>query len=106
PARIADEVKRNMRDTLDEVRDHIHPRQMAKRAGDNMLDTIRENPIPSLAAGLSIGYLIMKGFESDDRSERRRFRRSGYEPYQSVPWGYDRGDRPWEYDYRYEDDVH
>lgn len=106
PARIAEEVKHSVQETISDVRDQIHPRQMAKRAGNNMLDTIRENPLPALAAGLSIGYLVMKGVESDERSERSRFRRSGYEPYESVPWRRERADRPWEYDYRYEEDMY
>ncbi len=101
PARIADEVKSSIRDTIDDVRDQIHPREMARRAGDTMLETIKENPIPAMAAGLSIGWLIMKGMESDERAERRRFTRSGYEPYSSVPWRGGREDRPWEYDDRY-----
>lgn len=106
PARIADEVKDSIRDTIDDVRDQIHPRQMAKRAGDNMLETIKENPIPALAAGLSIGYLLMKGMEGGERAERRRFTRSGYEPYSSVPWRPGREDRPWEYDSRYDRDLY
>ncbi|HEX7071534.1 MAG TPA: hypothetical protein VF190_12040 [Rhodothermales bacterium] len=102
PARLADEVRRTVSDTIDDVRDSLHPRRMAKQAGDTMLETIKENPIPALAAGLSIGYMIMKGMESDDRFERRSRRRSGYEGYGARSM-YGRGDRPWEYDYRFEE---
>ena len=102
PAHIADEVRNTVRETVEDVREQIHPGRMAKRAGDTMLETIRENPIPSLAAGLSIGYLIMKGAESDHGSRRQFERRGGYSGYERRTQEFGRGDRPWEYDYRFE----
>lgn len=105
PSRIASEVKRNVRETIDDVRDQIHPRRMAKTAGNNMLDTIKENPIPALVAGVSFGYLVMKAASGEDeRSSRRRFeRRARYSGYESQSESGGRGDRPWEYDYRFEE---
>jgi ElaB/YqjD/DUF883 family membrane-anchored ribosome-binding protein len=43
--------------------------QTAKGTGSTMLDTIKEHPIPALAAGLSIGYLFMKGSSSSSSSQ-------------------------------------
>ena len=62
-----------------------------------MFETIKDNPIPALAAGLSVGYLVIKAAESDhDRSRRGPYRGSA----ESWP-GRGREDRPWEYDDRY-----
>lgn len=86
PARIKSEIQETFHETMDDVRERFHPQRVAKRAGDNMLDTVREHPMPALIAGLSIGYMFMKG-RSDhgaERSERFGARRFGT----SEPWDY------------------
>lgn len=76
PARLKFEIQETLHDTVDKVREQIHPKQVAKRAGDNMLDTVRDNPVPALVAGISIGYMFMKGRDDDGRRSdaRRRYR--------------------------------
>lgn len=66
PAHIRDEVQHSVRRTIDDVRAEYSPTKMAKRAQNTMFETIKDNPIPALAAGLSVGYLIMKGAERSD----------------------------------------
>jgi ElaB/YqjD/DUF883 family membrane-anchored ribosome-binding protein len=64
PERLKEEVKATMHETIDSVQERLDPRRLAKKAGRNMIDIIKENPLPSLIAGLSIGWLLTKG--SDD----------------------------------------
>jgi ElaB/YqjD/DUF883 family membrane-anchored ribosome-binding protein len=51
-------------------------RNTAQKAGNNMLETVKENPIPSIIAGLSVGWLVAK---STDSSEQRYYGRDYYE---------------------------
>jgi len=61
----------------EQVKDSV--RSTAHDAGTSMLDTIKTNPIPSLIAGLSVGWLIMKaGKSDDDRAYYDRHYRAGY----------------------------
>lgn len=82
PARLKHEVQSTIQDTVDQ----FHPQRIAKRAGDNMLETIKDNPVPALLAGLSIGYMFMKG--NDGHGQERRFdgRR-----YRELPYSAARG---------------
>lgn len=76
PDYLKHELKESMHEGIDYLRERFDPRRIAKNTGRSMLDTIKENPVPSLIAGLSIGWLIMKGNEHDDTS--RRWDSSGY----------------------------
>jgi ElaB/YqjD/DUF883 family membrane-anchored ribosome-binding protein len=84
-------TRAEMSETLDELGHRLSPhyikeqvkdsvRSTAHDAGTNMLDTIKQNPIPSLIAGLSIGWLIAKAGQSDDRDryDYDRYYRGAY----------------------------
>lgn len=94
PARIKHEIRETFNDTVDGVREQYHPKILAKRAGDNMLDTVRDNPVPALIAGLSIGYMFMKG-RDDDHGDRRPYRADGRRYRARDQW-----------DYRFEEDLY
>ena len=98
PSTISHEIKQSVRETVDDVREQINPRRVAKRAGGAMFETIKENPLPALAAGVSIGYLIKKAVEGDHEPRRigaypaYRDRRAP-QTWQDQPWDYE--DRSW-----------
>ena len=52
-------------------------RDTAQGARKHMFDTIKENPVPSVLAGLSIGWLVAKG-SSSSSSDRDRYDRDRY----------------------------
>lgn len=106
------ETRAEMSETLDAIGARFQPdyikeqakdalRSTARDAGTTMLDTIKANPIPSLIAGLSIGWLIAKGGQPDggrydrdyEEDYRRRYGRSpdyrGYRSY-GESYGYNR----------------
>ena len=121
--RDIDHTRAEMSETLDAIGSRFQPdylkeqakdalRSTAHDAGTTMLDTLKENPVPAIIAGLSVGWLIMKGGESErDRYHRERYeddyysrygrypaprraRGYGYETYQSrYDTGYDGDDR-------------
>ena len=93
PARLKHEIRETFNDTVDGVREQYHPKILAKRAGDNMLDTVRDNPVPALIAGLSIGYMFMKG--RDDHGDRRRYKTDERRYRTRDQW-----------DYRFEEDFY
>lgn len=69
PDHMKNEAKDFLNKTADELRAKYHPKRIAKQAGRNMKNTISEHPVPSVIAGLSIGYLLIKSGE--ERSHRR-----------------------------------
>lgn len=79
PAHLKHEVQDTLHETvhhvLDSVQDRFHPKRLARNAGRDMIDTIKDNPIPSLIAGLSIGWLLFKSNDSDGHDERYAYRR-------------------------------
>lgn len=78
PRHLKAQFKGTVHETLDEVQDRLDPRHLIHNARRTMIDTIRENPIPSILAGLSLGYLIFNA--PDDRDDRRV---RGYDRYDS-----------------------
>lgn len=59
-----------------------------------MLETIKDNPIPSLIAGLSVGWLVAKGSSSSGQQRRRyrgRYDYGGYERERYAESGYSPG---------------
>lgn len=116
PERLKREAKDAVHETIDEVRDRFNPQHLAERAGRNMLDTVKDHPVPALIAGLSLGYLFMKAGEGSSRHrdhdyyERRRYYGgygSGYGGTYSRPYdrsyGRDYDYRERDYDYRERD---
>lgn len=94
PARMKIELKHTIDDTIADVREEYNPKRLAKRAGDTMLDTIKDHPLASLAAGLSVGYLVIKAADDsgNDRSYERRPRRgTAYDDYYGNAAIYPRG---------------
>jgi ElaB/YqjD/DUF883 family membrane-anchored ribosome-binding protein len=95
PEHLRREARHAVRDTF---------RDTAQNAGNRMFDTIKENPIPSIIAGLSVGWLVAKSTDSSDQRyyegeyyaddyQRARARHYG-EPYYREryrPAGYDEG---------------
>jgi ElaB/YqjD/DUF883 family membrane-anchored ribosome-binding protein len=69
PERIGNELRNSVRETIDDVQHRLNPKRIANEAGRNMIDSIREHPVPALLAGLSIGYMLMA---PDSRSQRQR----------------------------------
>lgn len=67
PQRLKHEVQETVHDTIHQVQDRFHPKRLARKAGRSMLDTIKENPLPALVAGLSVGWLIFQGSHDDER---------------------------------------
>jgi hypothetical protein len=81
PAEIEADIRRTraeMDETFDALGDRLHPdylkeqakdaiRDTARDAGSSMIDTLRDNPVPSLIAALSVGWLIAKGGRDDRR---------------------------------------
>jgi|GEM_PF-1093839 len=108
-------TRAEMSETLDELGHRLSPhyikeqvkdsvRSTAHDAGTNMLDTIKQNPIPSLIAGLSIGWLIAKAGQSDDRDryDHDRYYRGAYYGPESGGRYYAGGD-PYGYRERYDE---
>lgn len=91
PARLKHEVQSTIQETVDQ----FHPQRLARKAGDNMLETIKDNPVPALLAGLSIGYMFMKGSDDHDRG-----RRTSDDRYRTLPYSSARGQS------MYRDDVY
>lgn len=95
--RDIDHTRAEMSETLDAIGARFQPdyikeqakdaiRSSARDAGTTMLDTIKENPIPSLIAGLSIGWLITKGGNADrDRHYRAQYDEDYYRRYGRYP---------------------
>jgi ElaB/YqjD/DUF883 family membrane-anchored ribosome-binding protein len=71
-------TRAEMSETLDELGHRFSPHYIKEQVKDSvrstahdarrtMIDTIRDNPVPALIAGLSIGWLIARGGRSDHR---------------------------------------
>lgn len=83
PAHLKEELTHTVQDTINDLREEYSPTKMARQAGDTVMDTIKDHPIAAAAAGASIGYLIMKGVEGDDRGKYPN--REAY-PYYEGPY--------------------
>ena len=98
PQNIKNEAKDTANDVLDAIKEQLSPRNLSRLARDtvketgiDMFDTIKANPLPSLIAGLSVGWLIFKG---DDRNEDYGYydEERDYYRYGSRPYREGRGD--------------
>jgi ElaB/YqjD/DUF883 family membrane-anchored ribosome-binding protein len=93
PGHLADQAKSTVRNAtvgrLEETVDNA--RETARGAGEQMLETIRRNPVPAAIAGLGIGWLITQG-RSDARNGNGHGTRtgSGYSTYGGERYMYDR----------------
>jgi ElaB/YqjD/DUF883 family membrane-anchored ribosome-binding protein len=95
--RDIDHTRAEMSETLDAIGARFQPdyikeqakdalRSTARDAGSTMLDTVRDNPVPAIIAGLSIGWLVAKGGESErDRYHRERYEDDYYRRYGRYP---------------------
>ncbi len=100
-------TRSEMSETIDAIEERFSPqyikeqvkeqvKESAKGAGKNMIETIKENPVPAAIAGLSIGWLIMKGREESPQ-RRQDYYRTDYRPmYGPARYG-DRGSYQPEY---------
>jgi ElaB/YqjD/DUF883 family membrane-anchored ribosome-binding protein len=95
--RDIDHTRAEMSETLDAIGARFEPdyikeqakdalRSTARDAGSSMLDTVRDNPVPAIIAGLSIGWLVAKGGESErDRYHRERYEDDYHRRYGRYP---------------------
>ena len=95
PAEIEADIRRTraeMDETFDALGTRLHPdyikeqakdaiRSTARDAGSSMIDTLRDNPVPSLIAALSVGWLIAKGGKDDRDGAYGRSHDAGYDQY-------------------------
>ena len=119
PQNIKNEAKDTANEVLDAIKEQLSPRNLSRLARDtvketgiDMFDTIKANPLPSLIAGLSVGWLVFKG---DDRNqdygyydEERDYYRYGNRPYREGRGGARayRGERDYDRDVDYERDTY
>ena len=95
--RDIDHTRSEMSETLDALSDRLDPGHLKEQAmdqakdflagpasdvGTSILDTVKEHPVPALAAALSIGWLVVKSGESDQdrRFEEEHYQRTGRYP--------------------------
>ncbi len=102
--RDIDETRSDMSETLDAISDRFDPSNLKDQAmdqakdflsgpvadiGSSLLDTVKQHPVPALAAAISIGWLVVKGgeseqdrrFEDDYRRRTGRYPAPGYASY-------------------------
>lgn len=86
PAEIQRDIahtRAEMSETVDAIGARFEPEYLKEQAKDvvrstardarsTMIDTIKENPVPSILAGLSLGWLIAKGGDSSGHDRDRR----------------------------------
>ena len=98
PQNIKNEAKDTANEVLDTIKEQLSPRNLSRLARDtiketgiDMFDTIKANPLPSLIAGLSVGWLIFKGDDRNDDygyyEEERDYYRYGNRPYREGRGG-------------------
>ena len=104
PAEIEADIRRTraeMDETFDALGTRLHPdyikeqakdaiRSTARDAGSSMIDTLRDNPVPSLIAALSVGWLIAKGGKDSRDYDYDRAYSVPYDRYGRPLSGYDR----------------
>ncbi len=95
--RDIDATRADMSETLDAISDRFDPNHLKEQAmdqakdflagpaadlGSSLLDTVKQHPVPALAAALSIGWLVVKSGESeqDRRFEDDYYQRTGRYP--------------------------
>ncbi len=95
-------TRNQMSHTIDEIQERLNPQHLADQAreavydatvgrakgyGSNMLETIKQNPIPAAVAALSLGWLIRKNSETssdryyEDNTYYREYSPGRYQPY-------------------------
>ena len=95
--RDIDETRSEMSETLGALSDRLDPSHLKDQAmdqakdflagpasdvGNTLLDTVKQHPVPALAAALSIGWLVVKSGESE---QDRRFEDDYYDRYGRYP---------------------
>jgi ElaB/YqjD/DUF883 family membrane-anchored ribosome-binding protein len=92
-----EQTRAEMSETIDAIQERLSPQQLkeqakdavyeatvgraqqtAKGAGSSMWQTIKQHPLPAAIAGMSLGYLFMKG--ASGSSSKQQHARTYYEP--------------------------
>lgn len=90
PQRLTEQAKDVVHDaTIGRAEQVVNNVEMsAKQAGNNLLDTIKENPLPAALVGIGLGWLIMKA-----RNNAQSQNQYGYQGYRGYNQGNNRGYR-------------
>jgi len=103
PDNLKEQAKDAVREaTVGRVEDAVNNAgQTAKGFGADMLETIKQNPLPAALAGIGIGWLLMK---RNDNASRRPMGYGAYGNYNGNDYGYNRaapnlGYRPYDQQY-------
>lgn len=103
---VADHAVRTAKEAISDVSEHAketvreatigRAEQAVSRAGEtarsfgaSMTETVRQNPVPALLAGIGIGWLLMKSREVDGHAAYRRTERYRTSPEFRYGYGYD-----------------
>ena len=76
PHHIRQEIKGSLHDTLDSARERLHPAQLrhaGKRAGKNMFEAIKDNPIPAIITGLGLAWWMKSASEQGGNDFRTQY---------------------------------
>lgn len=100
PERLKDEARTKVRDaTIGRLEDMANNMsRKARRVRYNVVDTIKENPIPAALVGLGLGWLLVEGFNQSSREDywaERRYYPTGEGVYGSSTYevqSYEAGD--------------
>lgn len=101
PERLKGEARTKVRDAtigrLEDMADNMS--RKANRVRYNIVDTIKENPIPAALVGLGLGWLLVEGFNQSSREDvywtERRYYPTGEGVYSSSTYevgSYEAGD--------------
>jgi ElaB/YqjD/DUF883 family membrane-anchored ribosome-binding protein len=121
-----EQTRMEMSQTINAIQERLSPQHLAEQAKDavydatigtakgvgyNMIETIKQNPLPAAIAALSIGWLFRKSANANNQnwSDQRSYR--GYQPQRFQPYdqygydqyGYEARSRPAAYTYYGED---
>ncbi len=86
PHHLKEQVKDTVHDTIDSVQERFSPSRLtrtiehkARGAGYDMMEAIKENPLPALIAGFGIAWLIRNAAEQGrDHDHEREYYGRGY----------------------------
>ncbi len=116
-----EQTRAEMSETINAIQERLSPQHLAEQAkdavydatigtakgvGSNMLETIKQNPLPAAIAALSIGWLFRKSssMNNQNSNQSRRYATQPYQPYQQYQpyeqYGYDTRYRSAAYDDR------
>ena len=84
PQHLVDEAKETIREaTIGKAEDMVYQaRDTARQAGNGIIDTIRENPIPAALAGIGLGWLFFRGRSRTQTIQQPQY----YQPSRTQPY--------------------